>query len=135
RVFAHIATLADAKDLLRAGVDGFLHPVRDREVDDELLRLLKQRPRVFFTPTLFAPRLNAYASRPPWLDEPMIRDSVSADVIAQLAAVVTRRSADELKRARDEWERIARNVRTLSMAGVPIALGTDVGGASAGGMF
>src|SRR5439155_10369921 len=28
RVFAHIATLADVKDLLRAGVDGFLHPVR-----------------------------------------------------------------------------------------------------------
>src|SRR5919198_4060898 len=39
RVFAHIATLDDAKDLLRAGIDGFLHPVRDRDVDAELLRL------------------------------------------------------------------------------------------------
>src|SRR6185503_9965662 len=40
RVFAHIATLADAKELLRAGIDGFMHPVRDRDVDDELLRML-----------------------------------------------------------------------------------------------
>ena len=63
RVFAHMATLADAKDLLRAGIDGFLHAVRDRDVDDELLRLLKERPKVFFTLTLFAPRLNTYSSR------------------------------------------------------------------------
>ncbi len=47
RVFAHIATLADAKDLLRAGLDGFLHPVRDRDVDAELLALLRDLLRVF----------------------------------------------------------------------------------------
>src|SRR5262249_18262279 len=63
-VFAHIATLDDAKDLLRAGVDGFLHPPRDRDVDAELMRLLKARPAVFFTLTLFAPRLNTYGARP-----------------------------------------------------------------------
>jgi len=135
RVFAHIATLADAKDLLRAGVDGFLHPVRDRAVDAELLGLLKARPKVFFTLTLFAPRLAAYGARPPWLDEPMLRDTVPPDVVAQLAAVATTLSVERLQAARDEWERIARNVRALNGAGVPIALGTDVGGASAGGMF
>ena len=135
RVFAHIATLADAKDLLRAGVDGFLHPVRDRDVDQELLRLLKERPAVFFTLTLFAPRLNAYGSRPPWLDEPAIRGSVAPDVVVQLAAVAESRRGDALTAARAEWDQIARNVRALNAAGVPIALGTDVGGASAGGMF
>jgi len=134
RVFAHIATLADAKDLLRAGVDGFLHPVRDRDVDQDLLRLLEERPAVFFTLTLFAPRLNAYGSRPPWLDEPAIRGSVAPDVVVQLAAVAESRR-DALTAARAEWDQIARNVRALNAAGVPIALGTDVGGASAGGMF
>ena len=135
RVLAHIATLADAKDLLRAGVDGFLHPVRDRDVDEELLRLLKARPAVFFTLTLFAPRLNAYGSRPPWLDERRLRNGVSSAVIDQLAAVATSRTGEALAFAREEWERVARNVRTLNAAGVPIALGTDVGGASAGGLF
>jgi imidazolonepropionase-like amidohydrolase len=135
RVFAHIATLADAKDLLRAGVDGFLHPVRDRDVDQELLLLLKERPAVFFTLTLFAPCLNAYGSRPPWLDEPAIRASVAPDVVAQLTAVAESRRGDALTAARVEWDQIVRNVRSLNSAGVPIALGTDVGGASAGGMF
>src|SRR4029077_8368583 len=48
KVFAHISTLADAKDLLRAGLDGFAHMVRDRDIDDEMLTLVKERPNVFF---------------------------------------------------------------------------------------
>jgi len=35
KVMAHIVNLEDAKDLLRAGVDGFAHVVRDKDVDDE----------------------------------------------------------------------------------------------------
>jgi imidazolonepropionase-like amidohydrolase len=135
RVFAHIATLADAKDLLRAGIDGFLHAVRDREVDDELLRLLKERPSVFFTPTLFAPMLNTYSARPAWLDEPAIRERVSPDVIAQLGTSLASRSPEAVRTGREEWATRARNVAKLRAAGVRIALGTDVGGASAGGMF
>jgi len=56
RVMAHIATLADAKDLLRAGVDGFGHCVRDTDVDAELLAMLKARPNVFFLVTLWGER-------------------------------------------------------------------------------
>ena len=44
RVMAHTVELADAKDLLRAGIDAFAHMVRDKAVDDELLGLLKERP-------------------------------------------------------------------------------------------
>src|SRR5205807_2346504 len=51
RVMAHIANLEDAKDLLRAGVDGFAHVVRDRDIDDELLAMLRQRRDVFFVAT------------------------------------------------------------------------------------
>src|SRR5262249_48654445 len=50
------ATLADAKDLLRAGVDGFGHCVRDKDVDDELVAMLKQQPNVFFVVTLWGER-------------------------------------------------------------------------------
>jgi imidazolonepropionase-like amidohydrolase len=49
--------------------------------------------------------------------------------------VAESRRGDSLAAARAEWDQIARNVRALSAAGVPIAFGTDVGGASAGGMF
>ena len=33
---------------LRAGIDGFAHVVRDKEVDQELIALLRQHPNVFF---------------------------------------------------------------------------------------
>ena len=41
RVMAHVFDLEDAKDLIRAGVEGFLHSVRDAEVDEEFITLAK----------------------------------------------------------------------------------------------
>ena len=135
RVFAHIATLADAKDLLRSGVDGFLHVVRDRAVDEELLSLLKARPQIFFTLTLFGPRLATYRSAPAWLEEPAIAGAVSPEAIAALKAAMAARTPAAVETAREELEQLERNVAALNAAGVRLALGTDVGGASAGGMF
>jgi imidazolonepropionase-like amidohydrolase len=43
KVVAHVYYLADAKALARAGIDGFAHPVRDAEADDELVDLIKSR--------------------------------------------------------------------------------------------
>src|SRR4029453_8335112 len=134
RVFAHIATLADAKELLRAGVDGFLHPVRDRDVDDELLGLLKQRPAVFFALTLFAPRLSASSTPPRWLNE-ALRSGPVSDEVARLNELVTTRKPEAVAAGLEEWDRLARNVTKLRTAGVKLVLGTDVGGASAGGLF
>src|SRR5687768_8592005 len=47
--------LADAKDLLRAGVDGFVHTVRDRDVDDEYIALVKAHPKVWTGPNMPGP--------------------------------------------------------------------------------
>lgn len=52
RVVAHVFSLADAKELLRSGIDGFAHGVRDRDIDDELVGLVKQRPNIFLIPNL-----------------------------------------------------------------------------------
>ena len=43
RVAAHIFYLEDAKDLLRAGVDMIAHSVRDKDLDDEFIRMMKAR--------------------------------------------------------------------------------------------
>jgi len=135
RVLAHIATLADAKDLLRAGLDGFLHPVRDRDVDEELLTMLKARPNVFFALTLFAPRLGTYSTRPRWLAESARIGAVPPEEVARLGDFVAERTPEAIATAREEWTRLVRTVTKLNAAGVRIALGTDVGGASAGGLF
>ena len=52
RAIAHVYDLEDAKGLVRAGIEGFAHLVRDKDIDDEFMQLLKQHPGVFFTPNL-----------------------------------------------------------------------------------
>ena len=47
--------LADAKDLLQAGIDGFVHLVRDRDVDDEYLAAVKAHPKVWSGPNIPVP--------------------------------------------------------------------------------
>jgi imidazolonepropionase-like amidohydrolase len=135
RVYAHAVALADVKDLLRAGIDGFAHLFRDREADEELMALLRERPTVFFMLTLWAPRLATYTDRPTWLDDPRLRETASRQVIEQFAATLTSRTAERARNARDEWSVLARNVAKLNAAGVRLVLGTDVGGNTGGGLF
>ena len=46
RVTAHIFDLEDAKGLIRAGIDAFAHGVRDKDIDDELVAMFRQRPNL-----------------------------------------------------------------------------------------
>jgi imidazolonepropionase-like amidohydrolase len=58
QVLAHLSrtsALEDAKDLFKAGVDGFVHEVRDRDVDDEYLALVKSHPKVWTGPNMPGP--------------------------------------------------------------------------------
>jgi imidazolonepropionase-like amidohydrolase len=141
RVLAHIVNLADAKDLLRAGIDGFAHMVRDKEIDDEMLALLKERPEVFFEQTLWGERLAIYDSKPAWINEPILRDVLSPQEIALLGASFEGKPkaseqavrAEEAARKRGAMN--LRNTAKLNAAGVTLALGTDTGGVSGGQYF
>jgi imidazolonepropionase-like amidohydrolase/streptogramin lyase len=132
RVMAHIAALDDAKGLLRAGVDGFAHVVRDKDVDQELIEMLRLRPNVFFVETLWGERNAIYGKKPAWIDDPLLRGTLSTGEIKQLwdgfAAPVSAASAESA-------QRLLRNVATLNRAGVRLGLGTDTGGVTGGGYF
>ncbi len=52
RVSAHIFEMEDAKGLMRAGLDSFAHGVRDKDIDDEIVAMLKQRPNIVLIPNL-----------------------------------------------------------------------------------
>src|SRR5436190_2032767 len=52
RVIAHIYTLEDAKATLRAGLDAFAHGVRDKDLDDEYMVLVKQHPNLVVGPNM-----------------------------------------------------------------------------------
>jgi imidazolonepropionase-like amidohydrolase len=140
-VYAHIVELGDVKDLVRAGIDGFAHNIRDKEVDDELLGLLKDRPNVFFQQTLWGERRSIYSSKPAWVDEPLLRDAFSAEEIKLLGESFARnpnlspQQAQAEERAHARAEVNLRNAKKLHAAGVTLALGTDTGGVSGGQYF
>ena len=132
RVFAHVMKLDDVKDLLRAGIDGFAHMVRDRDIDDEMIALVKARPNVFFQQTLWGERLSFYTARPAWVDEPILRDTFSPEEIRLLGESFTK---GESPAARETGETNLRNIRKLKAAGARFVLGTDTGGVSGGQYF
>jgi len=130
RVAAHIFYLADAKALLRAGVDFLAHSVRDRDVDRELIDLMKARG-VCLSPTLMREVSTfVYESRPAFFDDPFFTRDADPEVVAALddpgrqAKVAASRSAQAYKKA---LEVARRNVKALHDAGVSLAFGTDTG--------
>ena len=79
RVMAHIAALEDAKDLLRAGVDGFGHVVRDKDIDAGAARAAaRAAERVLRRDALGRAERDLRQRSPPWLDEPSLRATLSA---------------------------------------------------------
>ena len=98
RVVAHIYYLADAKELLRAGIDGFAHGVRDKDIDDEFMELIKDRPSVFVIPNL--PDIGTGLQDPAWLSE-----TVPASEIKKLTDAFHNRSPADVKKANDFFAR------------------------------
>ena len=132
RVYVHVVKLDDAKDLLRAGIDGFAHMVRDKDIDDEMLTLLKARPNVFFQQTLWGERLSLYTGRPAWVEEPILRETFSSEELRQLSASFAQAVAPN---ARAQGATNLRNIAKLKAAGARFVLGTDTGGVTGGEYF
>ena len=112
RVTAHIFELEDAKGLIRAGIDAFAHGVRDKDIDDELVAMFKQRPNLILTPNL--------PDRGVKVDLSWLRAGLPADEFAKLEAANTDRP-----KAQASYGIQARNLAKLNAAGVRITLGTD----------
>jgi imidazolonepropionase-like amidohydrolase len=119
-VLAHLSrtsALADAKDLLKSGVDGFVHTVRDRDVDDEYIALVKAHPNVWTGPNIPGPgateeQINSLA------------ETLPASTIANM-----RRQFESRKAAGNPpnplFELHCRNVKRIHDAGMIIGLGSD----------
>ena len=109
---AHIFTLEDAKGVLRAGIDVFAHGVRDRDIDDEFVELVRARPNVVLIPNL--------PSRGVPTDLGWLEGVLPPDELAQLQAANV-----EQPEAQEFFGIQARNLARLAAAGMTIALGTD----------
>lgn len=112
RVTAHEYYLEDAKELVRRGLDAFAHGVRDRDVDDELVALLKERPDFVVVPNM--------PDRGVAVDMSWLAGALPASQVAELQAAATDRPP-----AQAFFDIQARNLARLAREGVKIALGTD----------
>lgn len=112
RVAAHIFTLADAKGLVGAGIDIFAHGVRDRDIDDEFVELVRERPDLIMIPNL--------PERGVPTDLDWLAGVMPADELAELRAANTMRPE-----AQEAYGIQARNLARLDQAGLKIAMGTD----------
>ena len=130
RVAVHLFYLDDAKALLDAGADFVAHSVRDTDVDDAFVAMLKRRD-VCYCPTLMREVSTfTYASTPSWFSDPLFLKHADARTVATLKEpgrqqeMKNSRAAQRYKAGLDV---ASRNVKKLSDAGVTIAMGTDTG--------
>jgi imidazolonepropionase-like amidohydrolase len=139
-VGVHNVKLADAKELMRAGVEGWLHvPVRGGEaVDDELIGIVKDRidrndrPKIWMTLSIITAWMNTswlntpQGQRPAWLDDPLLRATYSPEQIEQYWGKPPKQDLINRYIARD-FELLGRNAMALRAAGMKIVGGTDTG--------
>jgi imidazolonepropionase-like amidohydrolase len=127
---AHVFYHEDAVDLVDAGIDGFAHLVRDREMDDGLVAAIVRRG-VYVMPNLAGTERGTYWTVAPWFDEPglmsLMRESVPRPVIDRIRASFSSRDAASARAARGRYEILQGSLAKLNKAGARIILGPDTG--------
>ena len=130
RVASHLFYLADAKALLTAGTDFIAHSVRDAEVDQDFLNALKARG-ICYCPTLMREVSTfVYETTPTWFSDPLFLKYANAEWVKTMVeperqqAMRNSASAQRYKVALDV---ASKNLKKISDAGLPIAMGTDTG--------
>jgi imidazolonepropionase-like amidohydrolase len=130
RVAAHLFYLEDARGLLEAGAGLLAHSVRDAEIDNATIALLK-KTGVCVCPTLTREVSTfVYESKPAFFDDPFFLREADSKVLEQLqepARMEAMRNSKPAQRYKVALEMASRNLKKLVDAGVPIAMGTDSG--------
>ena len=132
RVAAHIFTLAEAKGVVARGVDIVAHSVRDQDIDQAFISAMKSR-NVGYIPT-FTREVSvfAYESTPAFFTDPFFLRGISQ--YREQVETVSAQGFQQKVRANPNTDVIrkglvqaTRNLKIVSDAGIPIALGTDSG--------
>ena len=134
RTAAHMFYLRDTKGLLDKGIDVLAHSIRDQPVDQATIAAIKSR-NVEYIPTLTRDIATfIYESKPPYFNDPFftreIPNSYYKGELAKLNDPANQKKIhddDEAQMTKKALEVGRKNLKTLSDAGVIIALGTDTG--------
>jgi len=130
KLASHLFYLEDAKGLLKAGTDFVAHSVRDQEVDDEVIALMKEK-NVCYCPTLTREVSTfVYESVPEWFEDAFFLKEADPAVLDQL------KDPERMQRVQDSpaakgykkaLEIAMPNLKKVADGGATIAFGTDTG--------
>jgi imidazolonepropionase-like amidohydrolase len=133
---AHIYYLADAKGVLAAGAKVIAHSVRDLPVDTEFVQMMKTR-NACYSPTLMREvSTYVYGSTPEWVNDPFFLSGLGEDADAIKKQLMDPKRQAQIQgsgaykqglRYKEQLAVATKNLKTLSDAGVLIAMGTDTG--------
>ena len=130
RVATHLFYLADAKALLMAGTDFIAHSVRDAEVDQDFLNALKARG-ICYCPTLMREVSTfVYESTPEWFSDPLFLRYANKEWVRTMVEPERQqamRNSASAQRYKIALQVASKNLKKISDAGLPIAMGTDTG--------
>jgi imidazolonepropionase-like amidohydrolase len=132
RVATHVFFRDDVKWLIPAGVDMIGHSVRDKEIDDELIAIMKEHGTIYIPTLTIDEARYIMADRPAYMSDPFFVKAVPPDTLAWLKTDAYR---DAINKNADTalWRAAAlmskKNAGIAHRAGIPVAMGTDSGGA------
>jgi len=132
RTAVHIFYLKDAQAAVDKGVDVIAHSVRDQDVPQSFINDLKTK-NVAYIPTLTRDlSVFIYETRPAFFDDPFfLRGSAlyrkEVEVLSDPARQEKTRNDKQAQAIKPALQQAVKNLKTLSDAGVTIAMGTDSG--------
>jgi len=136
-LIVHATGLDEAKQALRAGARLLVHSVNDDDVDEEFLALAKSRGTIYCpTLTVFQGYLRLQrweaTGQAPAIDDP--NGCVDAETRAKIASAPPSATPDVTARLQrlekvdaEVTKLMAANLKRVSDAGIPVAMGTDAG--------
>ncbi|MGE0450114.1 MAG: amidohydrolase family protein [Vicinamibacterales bacterium] len=130
KVNAHVFYHSDAVELVDAGIDGFAHLVRDKEMDDSLVQAIVKK-NVYVMPNL-SPEWSTYAELPHWLRDgdplmTLLQGSAPPAVIERMKKTFGPHDPAATERTKAQFGILQRSLTRLAAAGAKIILGSDTG--------
>ena len=128
---AHVFEYDDAKMIVDEGVNILAHNIRDREIDDGFVAVLKRRNVTVISTLAREEAMFVFGEAPAFVDDPFFQKGLSPERLALLKSKKRDEQAADPAGARlkQAFEIDKKNLKKLADAGVRIAFGTDSGGA------
>lgn len=130
QVASHVYYLEDAHKLIDAGVSVLAHSIRDKEVDDALLKKMKEK-NISYIPTLTREIFEfVYAENPAWINEDFFKRSLDTGVYEMLTSaeyINNIKHSQAYARNKKGLEVALRNLKKIYDAGIMVVMGTDSG--------